>query len=621
MDPGTFEHTLGTLVVGALGVALCLGLATAYLPARWSPWSVARRLLEGHGAYAVPITLALLVAAFATGILAEGIVRKGSEATGQGSLWGAIARCQIATLGDESHHRFLALYRSDDARPGYHLPTGLGSKVMSNRAYRSLALGSSGDDGRRFADGWESVASGPGASLPGCLFSVLGSIALPSLGLPARGYRSPRLTDEKTVPRAAVSQTSLTIDQGLAESMVSQLYDPAESWAHSVSTHAAELQGMQRRADWARGSFMLASWALLLISVPLIGRCVGCLIEIAATLIGAAEGPTSGVTSADDLLAVVREALAKSGVIPTVVISLFAWIVCTGAASAYANVERVIGERTFGYYSSHLERGVAEVATEPQPPPRALLWMRTSAEYEALCHQAFNAAMNNIRAELERLGTAKGTAVVMDLDETVFDNLHYETWLREQGWSHEESAWAYWNNDHHDQIKLIPGSKRFIGDMRLLGVRVVFISNRSHELTEVTEKVLRELGIVAADKKLEEDGFHMFLQTKTGSKKARRRRVESELGYNVLAYFGDNLADFYEGFEVDDESTAAPSGKKKGEIGEARRRYKAACEAWRGWGDGWYVLPNPRYGAWTDAIAGVDSARLMSEEFDFRCDE
>ena len=77
----------------------------------------------------------------------------------------------------------------------------------------------------------------------------------------------------------------------------------------------------------------------------------------------------------------------------------------------------------------------------------AVLWQQTSAEYEALCHQAFNAAAYRLAiisnsgldvidqetgaAIVDQSSPNKKMAIVMDLDETVLDNSPYNGWLIE----------------------------------------------------------------------------------------------------------------------------------------------------------------------------------------------
>ena len=73
-----------------------------------------------------------------------------------------------------------------------------------------------------------------------------------------------------------------------------------------------------------------------------------------------------------------------------------------------------------------------EKKAEPKiedPPFRALdsnLYMQTAAEYRACCHQAYNLALERLRQHCGSLAPgSKPPAVIMDLDETVFDNAGY----------------------------------------------------------------------------------------------------------------------------------------------------------------------------------------------------
>ena len=56
----------------------------------------------------------------------------------------------------------------------------------------------------------------------------------------------------------------------------------------------------------------------------------------------------------------------------------------------------------------------------------ATLWMQTSAEFRALCYQAFNLARINLDSFLDSHKSAKPVAVIVDADETVIDNSAYE---------------------------------------------------------------------------------------------------------------------------------------------------------------------------------------------------
>ena len=71
----------------------------------------------------------------------------------------------------------------------------------------------------------------------------------------------------------------------------------------------------------------------------------------------------------------------------------------------------------------------------------ASLWMQTSAEFRALCYQAFNLARMNLDVFLDSHKSAKPVAVIVDADETVIDNSAYEAFLIGQNFG-SHFSWA-----------------------------------------------------------------------------------------------------------------------------------------------------------------------------------
>jgi 5'-nucleotidase (lipoprotein e(P4) family) len=221
---------------------------------------------------------------------------------------------------------------------------------------------------------------------------------------------------------------------------------------------------------------------------------------------------------------------------------------------------------------------------------RALLWLRTSGEYEALCLQTFNTALAHVRATVKTPTTgkaAKPPAVVIDLDETVLDTSGYSVYLLSNGLKHHEAHWLNWNREHLDQIGLVPGAKQFIKDVENEGVHVVFISNRSDTTREGTVRILRKFDLATQAALDDPNGVTLLLRTNTSSKQNRRDKVNDK--YTVIALLGDNLNDFSDDFR----SPAVNSIDER----RAMVRNHAAD-----WGSRWYVLPNPIYGNWTRYI-------------------
>ncbi|MFC1610077.1 5'-nucleotidase, lipoprotein e(P4) family [Myxococcota bacterium] len=207
----------------------------------------------------------------------------------------------------------------------------------------------------------------------------------------------------------------------------------------------------------------------------------------------------------------------------------------------------------------------------------ALLWMRTSAEYGAICMQTFDAAWQRI-SSADSHEQGKPPAVVMDLDETVLDSLAFQYLHARSGEPWDESKWLKWNTEHSDLISLVPGAKSFVDKLRNRGIHVAYVSNRDQSLKAPTLRVLARLGIASS-----ENDIDLQLRADTGSKADRRGKILEE--FEVLAYLGDNLADLSEIFD-------------KTETTSHQDRFQQLCANRQRLGKTWFVLPNPIFGAW-----------------------
>ncbi|MBM3803167.1 MAG: hypothetical protein FJW26_12775, partial [Acidimicrobiia bacterium] len=86
---------------------------------------------------------------------------------------------------------------------------------------------------------------------------------------------------------------------------------------------------------------------------------------------------------------------------------------------------------------------------EVHPPHlHANLWMQTSAEYQALCRQTFNAALREVRQAVKSAKRRQGRpvgpskqplAVVADLDETMLDNAKFRFRCKTPGFESGEN--------------------------------------------------------------------------------------------------------------------------------------------------------------------------------------
>jgi acid phosphatase len=264
--------------------------------------------------------------------------------------------------------------------------------------------------------------------------------------------------------------------------------------------------------------------------------------------------------------------------------------------------------------------GFAESPPVAERIPLAELWVQTSAEHKALCHQAYNAAADNFDNWLPLLerradgkaylpGSSKPVAIILDLDETVIDNSGFQAFTIKSNASYTPDLWNAWvqfQTINKAAGAPVDGAVEFLLKVQEMGVTPVYISNRRADQTADTVAVLKNIGLDSEDleervllrqtgKALEEE-VHEALQGDSsdpeavkegeGEKEARRRLVEQK--YDVVAYFGDVYGDF-EPFLAMADST--------------RQKFEQRLESAEGhreqWGRIWYILPNPMYGSWS----------------------
>ncbi|MFM2486683.1 5'-nucleotidase, lipoprotein e(P4) family [Celerinatantimonas yamalensis] len=206
---------------------------------------------------------------------------------------------------------------------------------------------------------------------------------------------------------------------------------------------------------------------------------------------------------------------------------------------------------------------------------QGLLWMQKSAEYRALCFQAFNIAHLRVKQALNS-DHSKPLAVVVDIDETVMNNLPYQAWLVGKNQGYSGKTWQQWVND--EQSTAIPGALTFLNYARENGIRIFYITNRSDKVRQATLNNLKQLGFPDAN------NDHLLMKTTTSNKGPRRDKVRDN--YDVAVYMGDNLGDFTQKFD----------GKSTVQRSQLANQYKAK------WGDEYVVLPNPIYGTWDGAV-------------------
>ena len=204
---------------------------------------------------------------------------------------------------------------------------------------------------------------------------------------------------------------------------------------------------------------------------------------------------------------------------------------------------------------------------------QAQVWTQNSAEYRALCYQAFNAAKMNLDAlfffEKEY---DKPLAIIADVDETVLDNSPYDGKLILNNTTYNRESWVEWGN--LEIAKAIPGSLEFLIYASEKNVEIFYISNRYSEQLDATVNNLKKLGFPDAKKS------NVLLRGDTRSKSERRKSVSDN--YEIIMLIGDNLSDFNDEFEIKlYNERSNQTDKLKNEFGTKL-----------------IVLPNPNYGDW-----------------------
>lgn len=206
-------------------------------------------------------------------------------------------------------------------------------------------------------------------------------------------------------------------------------------------------------------------------------------------------------------------------------------------------------------------------------------WIQRSAEYQALCHQAYNIATERLEKHVASPAFRQERwAIVTDIDETILDNTPNAVHQALKGEDYTDASWDKWCD--MARADTLCGARDFFRRADAAGVAIFYISNRSEANRKGTLKNLELFGFpqVTNDR--------LLLRTTTSDKTARRDEVLK--GYKIMMLIGDNLGDFDHVFDSADE-------------GERRAGVQTMAGAF---GQRFIVLPNPNYGTWEKAMNG-----------------
>jgi 5'-nucleotidase (lipoprotein e(P4) family) len=207
-----------------------------------------------------------------------------------------------------------------------------------------------------------------------------------------------------------------------------------------------------------------------------------------------------------------------------------------------------------------------------------VIWQQLSAEYRALCYQAYNFA--SWKLDTVKMKGNVQYAIITDIDETILDNSYYEADIIRKNVEYKSNSWKEWTRK--GEATPVPGSLEFFKKAKAKGFSIFYISNRDTSEVQGTMANLKKFDFPDVDQD------HMLFLSNSSSKEERRLSVMKK--YNVVMLFGDNLNDFTYLFE------------KKPNINRLEEADKIKNE----WGNRFIVLPNAMYGEWENAAYDYD---------------
>lgn len=259
----------------------------------------------------------------------------------------------------------------------------------------------------------------------------------------------------------------------------------------------------------------------------------------------------------------------------------------------------------------------------------AVTYYQTSAEQFALCVQTYRFARMCLDTRVKS-GLYTNPCLVMDLDETVFDNSEYNAWLIATGRNyHEPTTWKAWCQAA--RAPAIPGAVGFIryaGDV--LGIPVHFITSRvDADCRKETWQNLMKIGVPLREDEINPSDLtkcRLFMKgmgertypmggghkVKLDNKFQQRIFLETERGYNIVLSVGDNLGDYADYYGANE-----PRGGKVHHSTWDRRKFCAEQDR-AAWGTDFILIPNGVYGGWLRSLyengVGDESERSYVSE-------
>jgi acid phosphatase len=187
-------------------------------------------------------------------------------------------------------------------------------------------------------------------------------------------------------------------------------------------------------------------------------------------------------------------------------------------------------------------------------------------------------------------------AIILDIDETVLDNSPFQARMIKQGKSYNSADWNAWCNEANAEA--IPGAVTFTREAAKKGVAIFYISNRDHSVEDATRQNLIELGFPVSDSL---DTILTNGEKPDWNSSKINRRATVEQNYRVIMLFGDDLNDFIPAKNI--------TQQERDTIIEDYSEY---------FGRKWFMLPNPVYGSWDQALYNFNRHLTQEERLEIQ---
>jgi 5'-nucleotidase (lipoprotein e(P4) family) len=208
----------------------------------------------------------------------------------------------------------------------------------------------------------------------------------------------------------------------------------------------------------------------------------------------------------------------------------------------------------------------------------ATLWVQVSAEYRALCLQAYNFARMTLDKDLAEVKTDKKRIIIVDTDDTTIQANEYEAYVIGKDLEYP-SQWSNWVATAIG--KAVPGAVEFLNYAASKGVEPYYVTNRKIDQEyQGTLDNYKKLGCPFVDTE------HVMCRQKGANGDKQARQIALEEKYHLVLYVGDNIEDF----------PVNIYGKS------IEERYRIVESVKDEFGKRFIMLPNPMYGSWENAV-------------------